>query len=114
MNAPQEINVTGTRNDPQRPLNPPQHNENDIEVELRWQLKTLLGIAASYFGFFSILILTLSASQFVWLSVFPLLIYDVVKIVFTSTRLCKEWDIEGKDDMKDVIECVFMIIYKVL
>ena len=88
-------------------------SDADLEDEIKWQLLTLMCSAGSYFFFFSLLSITLQREEYVACSVGPLILYDIVKIIFCSRRLYKEWDIENKDDLKDIIECVFMTLYKI-
>ncbi len=98
---------------PQSVRVPTVPNDPDTESEFRWQLYTLAGSAATYFAFFVLLTMAFSEPFYSGISVAPLALYDVVKGVFSGLRLRKDWDVEGKDDLKDLIECIFMILYKV-
>ncbi len=87
--------------------------DHDIEAEFRWQLYTLIGTAASYLAFFVLLTMSFTKPFYAALSVTPLILYDVGKVVFSAIRLREDWDVEGKDDLKNIVECGFMTLYKV-
>ena len=111
----QRTNILESRTESARHPSLVPTNDLDAENDVRWQLYTLIGTAGAYFCFFVILTMSFSAGENGMLAgcIIPLLLYDVVKILFSSIRLCKDWDIEGRDELKDVIECVLMLFYKV-
>jgi len=88
-------------------------NGADLEFDCKWQLYTLFGTCISWLGFFIIILLFAEKYSNIAYTLLPLILYDIIKITMCGIYLYKEWEIEGKDYLKDIIESVFMILYKI-
>lgn len=93
-------------------------NEAEIEPEVfkretQWQLITLLGTASSYFLFMVLLMLAFQSYQILYTMLIPPICYNLLKIAYCIYRIKRNYFVELKEELKDIVECILMLIYKV-
>ncbi len=81
--------------------------------EIRWQLQTLIALAVSYLFFSVLMLYVYNRSLGIYLAFVPLFLYDTLKVIICSMRICNSAAVDAKESIKDIIESVFMSLYKV-
>ena len=87
-------------------------NTIDITSDIQWQLYTLMGTSLVYFLFFIILSNTLGKEKYACFSLVPLILYDLIKIIFCIIKITKHMP-RDKECIRDITESIFMTIYKI-
>ena len=84
-----------------------------FEVKLRWELQTIAASSGAYAVFFGLLVAAFYDYGYWWLTLSPLIIYDLAKTVICINRMYKHWGPVYNEDLKEMIESAFMVIYYV-
>jgi len=92
------------------------NNNNGSQLfseELTWELYTLIYSSCAWFVFFILLIFSYSSIWFSISSILLLILYDIIKGIISGMSLSKSRLFAESEDFKDLLESIFMVLYKV-
>ncbi len=110
---PREESGSGVREDPQSAASEEELLAN-VKAKLGRELRTIVLSSCIYATFFGMLLAAFYGRCPVWASLLPLMAYFIGKMFVCGVRLFVRANEFYKEDLKDMLEAIFMILFNVM